>query len=169
MNPTVSHLAKMMASCGALVFVVGAAQATTPEFSGKVTSSIEPSTGHVKVCFKETGLPNKATTYTVKGKVTASYACRNRGGNCPPGQDTTINKTVAVSETYRPDKHGTVTACITLKVPKADPSPCPDEMALVLESVSWVGIVVTDVTNTIGPVYAYPSKQMLNYGACPAP
>lgn len=113
-------------------------------------------------------MPNKPTTYTGKATVTASYACRNRGGNCPPGQDTTIKKTVAVSKTYSPDKYGNVSVCIELKVPKPATSPCPDQMALVLRSVSWSGITITDVTNAVGPVLASPSKHMVNYGSCPA-
>jgi hypothetical protein len=168
MNPTVRPYARTMAVIAALFCVAGAANATsTPQFSGKVTSSIDQKTGEVKVCFKETGL-KKPTTYTAKGAVTAAYACRNRGGNCPPGQDTTIKETVAVSATHSPDKYGVVTACIVLKVPKPGSSPCPDEMALVLKSVSWTDIAVTDVTSKIGPVLAYPSKQMVNYGSCPA-
>ena len=104
MNPTVRTFVRAIAACAALSFVAGAAHATA-QFSGKVTSSIDPKTGNVKVCFKETGL-KKPTTYTAKAMVTASYACRNRGGNCPPGQDTTIRQTVAVSATHSPDKYG---------------------------------------------------------------
>lgn len=167
MNPTVRTYAPTMAVAAALFCAAGAAYAAA-QFSGKVTSSIDQKTGDVKVCFKETGLPNKPITYTARGMVTASYACRNRGGNCPPGQDTTIKDTVAASATHTPDKYGVVSACIVLKVPKPSSSPCPDEMALVLKSVSWSGITVTDVTSKIGPVTAYPSKHMVNYGSCPA-
>ncbi len=162
-----THGTGAMALCAVLLGASGMAQATA-QFSGKVTSAIDHTSGEVKVCFKETGLPKKPTTYTAKGTVTASYACRNRGGNCPPGQDTTIKETVAVSATYTPDKYGVVSACIVLKVPKPTSSPCPDEMALVLKSVNWSGISISDVTNAVGPVYAYPSKQMVNYGVCPA-
>ncbi len=167
MNPNIQRYAMTMAVCGALFGAAQPAQATA-QFSGKVTSSIDQNSGTVKVCFKETGLPNKPTTYTVKGTVTAAYACRNRGGNCPPGQDTTIKQTVAVSATYTPDKTGTVSACIHLKVPKPSSNPCPDEMALVLKSVSWYGLSITDVTNAVGPVACTPSKLMVNYGSCPA-
>ena len=167
MNPTLRHFAGTMAICGALFCAVGGAQAA-PVFSEKVTSSIDPKTGDVKVCFKETGLTVKPVTYTAKGTVTASYACRNRGGNCPPGQETTVKETVSHSITYTPDKYGNVTACIVLKVPKAGNSSCPDEMALVLKGVSWSGITISDVGNSIGPVSAYPAKQMVNYGVCPA-
>jgi hypothetical protein len=166
MNPTVRPCARKMAAIAALFCVAGAANATA-QFSGKVTSSINQKTGDVKVCFKETGW-KKPPTYTAKGAVTAAYACRNRGGHCPPGQNTTIKETVAASATYTPDKYGVVTACIVLKVPKPATSPCPDEMALVLKSVSWTDISVTDVTSKIGPVLAYPSRQMVNYGSCPA-
>jgi hypothetical protein len=171
MNTTVKYFAGTMALCGALFCTVGAAQTTTTTTTAKfteVTSTIYKETGNVKVCFKATGLPIKATTFIAKGTVTATYACRNRGGNCPPGQDTTIKQTVAVSVTHTPDKNGSVSACIWLKVPKADPSTCPDEMALVLKSVSWSGISISDMPNSIGTVYAKPSKQMVNYGSCPA-
>lgn len=42
-------------------------------------------------------------------------------------------------------------------------------MALVLESVSWSDISITDVSNQVGPVLAHASKQSVNYGSCPAP
>ena len=42
-------------------------------------------------------------------------------------------------------------------------------MKLVLQSVSWTDLSITDTTNKVGPVAAYPSKQSANYGACPAP
>lgn len=167
MTHTFTSCVRTLAMAGALSCLAASAQATA-QFSGKVTSEIDQKTGNVKVCFKATGLPQKPTTYTVKGTVTASYACRNRGGNCPPGQDTTIKETVAVSATYSPDKYGSIAACIVLKVPKPSSNPCPDQMALVLESVSWTGISITDVTNKIGSVYASPSKQSVNYGSCPA-
>lgn len=171
MNLSIKQYASTLAVCGALFCAAGAAQANPqsygPQFSGKVTSSIDPKTGDVKVCFKEIGLKNKAVTYLAKANVTASYACRNNGGNCPPGQDTVIKETVSASATYAPDKHGTVSACITLKVPKPKKNPCPGPMDLVLESVSWSNISITDVTNKIGPVAAYPSKQSVNYGSCP--
>ncbi|MFB9242953.1 hypothetical protein IV454_20230 [Massilia antarctica] len=174
MNSTVNHHARTLAVCGALFCAFGTAQANPPpepktQFAGKVTSSIDPKNGDVKVCFKEIGVKNKAVTYTAKAEVVASYACRNPGGNCPPGKDTIVKKTVATSATYAPDKYHTVSACITLKVPKPDKNPCPGPMALVLESVSWSNISITDVTNMIGPVSAYPSKQSVNFGSCPAP
>ncbi|MDM5180217.1 hypothetical protein PO883_23830 [Massilia sp. DJPM01] len=176
MDFIVNHYARTLAVCGTLVCAFGTAQANPypqpqpkPQFSGKVTSSIDPKNGDVKVCFKEINLKNKAVTYTAKASVVASYACRNHGGNCPPGKDTVVKQTVATSATYAPGKHGEVSACITLKVPKPAKNPCPDSMSLVLESVSWTNITISDVTNGIGPVAAYPSKQSVNYGSCPAP
>lgn len=164
MYPAIKHYASTLAVCGALMGA-GAVHATT-QFSGKVTLTVEQSTGYAKVCFKETGV-KKPITYTVTGKVTANYACRNRGGNCPPGQETTIKETVNSSATYSPDKYGNISACIVLKVPKPTSSPCPDEMALVLKSVEWSHMAITDVTNRIGPVFCTPSKEIVNYATCP--
>ncbi|MCE3602126.1 hypothetical protein LXA47_00675 [Massilia sp. P8910] len=95
MNSTVNHHARTLAACGALFCAFGAAQANpAPEpktqFAGNFTSSIDPKNGDVKVCFKEIGVKNKAVTYTAKAEVVASYACRNPGGRCPPGQDTIV-------------------------------------------------------------------------------
>ncbi|MDQ1834518.1 hypothetical protein [Massilia scottii] len=176
MNSTVKHFGRMLAVCGALSFAFGTAQANPqsypvkkPQFSGKVTSSINPKTGELKVCFKEIGLNyNKSVTYVAKAMVVASYACRNNGGNCPKGQETAIKENVSASATYSPDKSGTVSACITLKVPKLSKNPCPGKMDLVLQSVSWSHITLADVTNKVGPVDAHPSKQSANFGVCPA-
>ncbi|MDQ1813205.1 hypothetical protein RBA41_07810 [Massilia sp. CCM 9210] len=172
MNSTVKHFGRMLAVCGALSFAFGTAQANPqykPQFSGKVTSAIDPKTGDLKVCFKEIGLNNKSVTYTAKASVVASYACRNNGGNCPKGQQTTVKETVSASATYAPNKYtNSVSACITLKVPKLSKNPCPGKMDLVLQSVSWSHITLADVTNKVGPVDAHPSKQSANFGVCPA-
>lgn len=175
MNLSVKQYASTLAVCGALFCASGTAQAnyyqpSGPQFAGKVTSSIDPKTGDVKICFKETGLKKEQkVSYLAKGNVVASYACLNNGGNCPKGQDTTIKQTVTESASYAADKYGTVSACITLKVPKPKQNPCPGPMKLVLKSVSWTDLSITDKTNNVGPVAAYPSKQSVNYGACPAP
>ncbi|ATQ77839.1 hypothetical protein CR152_27550 [Massilia violaceinigra] len=162
----------MLAVCGALSCAFGTVQAnpqSKPQFSGKVTSSIDPKTGDLKVCFKEIGLNYKPVTYVAKASVVASYACRNYGGNCPKGQETVIKEKVSATATYSPNKYtGSVSACITLKVPKLSKNPCPGKMDLVLQSVSWSHITITDVTNKVGPVDAHPSKQSANFGVCPA-
>lgn len=171
MKLSINQYASTLAVCGALLCAAGPAQANPsgPQFSGKVTSSIDPKTGDVKICFKETGLKkDKAVSYLAKGNVTASFACLNPGGNCPKGQETSLKDIVTASATYSPDKHGNVSACITLKAPKPKQNPCPGPMKLVVQSVSWTNLSITDVTNKIGPVAAYPSKQSVNYGACPA-
>jgi hypothetical protein len=165
MHPTFQHFTTVLA--GAALWCAAGAASATPEFSGNVTLSVDPTTGYAKVCFKETKLPKKPVTYTVTGKVTATYACRNRGGNCPPGQDTTIKENVDSSATYTPDKYGTVSACIVIKVPVPHKSPCPDEMALVLKSVTWSHMAISDVNHAIGPVACTPSKLTVNYGSCP--
>ncbi|QYF93691.1 hypothetical protein KY495_00145 [Massilia sp. PAMC28688] len=152
---------------GAALWCASGTVQATPAFSGHVTLSVDQNTGYAKVCFKETKLPKKPVTYTITGRVTASYACRNRGGNCPPGQDTTIKDNVNASATYTPDKHGTVSACMVIKVPAPHKSPCPDEMALVLQAVNWSGMAISDVTHAIGPVACTPSKTTVNYGSCP--
>lgn len=176
MNLSVKQYASTLAVCGALFCASGAAQASYgqqpsgPQFSGKVTSSINPQTGDVKICFKEIGLKkDKQVTYLAKGNVTASFACLNNGGNCPKGQNFTIKQTVTASASYSPDKYGTVSACITLKAPQAKSKACPGPMKPLLQSVSWTDLSITDVTNKVGPVAAYPSKQSVNFGACPAP
>ncbi|NHZ39261.1 hypothetical protein [Massilia aquatica] len=173
MNLSLKQYAGTLAVCGALFCAAGTAQANPqsygPQFSGKVTSSIDPKTGDVKICFKETGLKkDKEVAYLAKGNVTASYACRNPGGNCPKGQESSIKQTVTATAKYAADKYGTVSACITLNVPQPKHNPCPGPMKLVLQSVSWTDLSITDTTNKVGPVSAYPSKQSVNYGACPA-
>ncbi|NHZ87745.1 hypothetical protein F2P45_01665 [Massilia sp. CCM 8733] len=176
MNLSLKQYAGTLAACAALFCAAGTAQASYghqpsgPQFSGKVTSAIDPKTGDVKICFKETGLKkDKQVDYLAKGTATASYACLNPGGNCPKGQYTSIKENVTAKASYSPDKYGTVSACITLKVPKAKQNPCPGPMKLLLQSVSWKDLSITDTTNKVGPVAAYPSKQSVNYGACPAP
>lgn len=165
MHPNIKLISGALAVAGALA---GPAHATSkPEFSGKVTLSVDQKTGFAQVCFKETGLHKKPVTYTITGNVTAAYACRNRGGQCPPGQDITIKDSVNSSATYTPDKYGVISTCIVLKVPKPENSPCPDDMALVLESVQWTKMAITDVTNMVGPVACTPNKETVNYGTCP--
>lgn len=39
-------------------------------------------------------------------------------------------------------------------------------MTLVLESVRWTDLSITDVTNKLTAA-AYPAKQSVNFGSCP--
>ncbi len=166
MNSTVQQAVRCLALCGLILWAAAPVLAATPAFVGTTTATIDQSSGNVKACFRESGLSGKLTMYAAKSIVTAAYACRNRGGNCPAGKDTTIRQTVAVPAIYSPDQHGSVSACIVLRVPRAGSSPCPDDMTLVLRSVSWTGVSASDVSNMIGPMHADPARIKISYGAC---
>jgi hypothetical protein len=166
MNPTIDRAVRSLPLYGLFLCAASAALATPPVFVGTATATIDQSSGNVKACFKESGLPAKLTMYAAKSIVTAAYACRHRTGDCPPARDKTIRQTVAVPAIYSPDRHGSVSACIVLKVPRAGSTPCPDDMTLVLKSVSWTGVSASDVSNMIGPMHADPARIKISYGSC---
>ena len=170
MNPVFKRYAKMMAVCAMFMGTVGTAYAANPHFIGKVTSEINNVSGDVRICFKVAGLGNnQGVNITASGTATATYVCRNAGGNCPNAENKkTVTGQVSATQQFTSDRNGQVEACITINPPSAGGFTCPGNQQVVLSSVSYSGLAVAIGSNG-DTATATPPDQSINRGACPAP
>lgn len=130
-----------------LILAASAAFADAPKFhsaSGSVNNS-----GALVVSFDERGLGNNNVTYTLTAEASASYACINGGGQHPQATNKeTVNSEVSAGGTFQP-RNGRVTASLTAGPPSAGDFSCPPGQRLVLASVCYTNIVLTDTTNGV--------------------
>jgi hypothetical protein len=105
--------------------------------------------GGLLVSFIEVGLgDNEVTTYLVTADASATYVCVNNGGNRPQAANkATVGGPVSVSATLTADQNGRVEG--SLPVPPLGPGEfgCPKGQNMVLESVSYTNVLVTDTTH----------------------
>lgn len=169
MNTVFKQCAKMVAVCGVVMGTVGTAYAANPHFIGKVTSEIDNASGDVRMCFKVAGLGNnQGVNITASGTASATYVCRNAGGNCPNADNKkTVTGPVSTTQQFTSDRNGQVEACITINPPSAGGFTCPGNQQVVLSSVSYSGLKVTLGSNG-DTATANPPIQSINRGACPA-
>ena len=168
MNTIFKRCAKMMAVCGIFTGAMGTAYAANPHFIGKVTSEMVNASGNVKMCFKVAGLSNnQGVDITASGTATATYVCRNAGGNCPNAANKkTVTGPVSATQQFTSDRNGRVEACITLNPPGASGFTCPGNQQVVLSSVSYSGLKATIGTNG-DTATANPATQEIDRGTCP--
>ncbi len=77
---------------------------------------------NLRVCFKEAGLGDAATNYSLTATLTATYMCVNNGGKVPSDpKKTSVSEISGVTGTFSP-KNGTVSACLDLS-PRRRPRP----------------------------------------------
>lgn len=167
---TVKQWATKMAACGVLMGTIGAAYAANPHFVGQVNATIDNVTGTAQLCFKVAGLGNnESIDISASATASATYVCRNAGGNCPNAANKkTVTGPVTATQKFTSDQNGQVEACITLTPPSAGGFTCPGNQQVVLTSVSYTGLKVT--IGASGPsATAVPSMLSINRGACPAP
>jgi len=114
-----------------------------------VVASVSSSTGALTVSFTEAGLGNLDVNYTLTATGTAVYACVNGGGNHPKASNKeTVSSELSGGATFTP-QNGKVTGAITLDAPSAGAFSCPSGQSLVLASVSYTSVVLTDTSNSV--------------------
>lgn len=103
------------------------------------------------VSFKEAGLGDtQLITYVLSANATAEYACVNKGGQHPQASNKeTVSGPVSATGTFTSGKNGQVTASLTLTPPSSGSFSCPPGQQLVLVSVSYSTITLTDTTNGV--------------------
>ena len=131
-----------------LVAVTAAvALAAAPKFHS-ATSSVNNS-GALVVSFDERGLGNENIDYTLTADATATYACINGGGKHPQAANKeTFADDVSGGGSFEP-KNGRVVASLSAGPISAGDFSCPSGQRLVLASVSYTNIVLTDTTNGV--------------------
>jgi hypothetical protein len=123
------------------------ASADAPKFHS-ATSAVN-NAGALVVSWDERGLGNTNIDYTLTADASAVYACINGGGNHPQAANKeTVNAEVSANGSFEP-KNGRVQASLSAGPPSAGSFSCPNGQRLVLASVSYTNIVLTDTTNGV--------------------
>lgn len=143
----------------ALAVSVGVAAAAAHFMSA---SSTVADSGALVVSFDESGLGNGDINYTLTADATATYACINGGGNHPRAANKeTVNGDVSGGGTFQA-KNGRVKASVSAGPISAGDFSCPSGQALVLASVSYSNIVLTDTTNNVSVNLGSTSRTFFN-------
>jgi hypothetical protein len=130
----------------AAVVLANPAAAVAAKFHS-ATGSIN-NNGSLTVSFDERGLGNGDIDYTLSAHYSAVFACINGGGKHPQAANKeTINGDAAAAGTFAA-KNGRVQASLTTTpAPSAGDFSCPNGQRLVLASVTYTHILLTDTTN----------------------
>lgn len=132
------------------------ALADAPKFHS-ASSSVD-SSGALVVAFDERGLGNENIDYTLTADATAVYACINGGGKHPQAANKeSVNGDVTGGGSFEP-RNGRVTASLSAGPISAGDFSCPSGQRLVLASVSYTNIVLSDTTNGVSTPVADASR-----------
>jgi hypothetical protein len=135
----------------AMVAIVALAFAATavaaPHFQS-ATSSVN-NDGALVVNFDERGLGNLNVDLTLNADATAVYACINGGNKHPQAANKeTVQGQLTAGASFAP-KNGRVVASLETGPLSAGDFSCPSGQRLVLASVSYTNIVLTDTSNNV--------------------
>jgi len=159
MRASLRRIAVTTATLVAVLALATAAWAGAPKFHS-ATSSVN-NDGALVVNFDERGLGNDNIDYTLTADATAVYACINGGGNHPQAANKeTVNAEVSAGGSFEP-KNGRVVASLSAGPPSAGDFSCPSGQRLVLASVSYTNIVLTDTTNGVSTSVPDASRTFL--------
>jgi hypothetical protein len=131
-----------------LALPVGATAAGSAHFIKSQTSA--SLSGNNLVCtFKEAGLSAGSTeTITCTADASATYECINGGSKHPKASNKeTVGGPVSGSDTFTVDQNGNITGSVTAEPPGPGDFSCPSGQTLVLSSVSYSNVVLTDSTS----------------------
>ena len=143
----------------AVLALASPAFADAPKFHS-ATSSVN-NAGALVVNWDERGLGNLNIDYTLTADASAVYACINGGGNHPQAANKeTVNAEVSASGSFEP-KNGRIVASLAAGPPSAGAFSCPNGQRLVLASVSYTNITLTDTTNGVSTPVADASRVFL--------
>ena len=137
-----------------LTAAAGIASAQSPHFV-KADVGFSGSGANLSVTFKESGLgDNLLVNLTASADASAVYACINNGGNHPQATNKeTVSSAVSASGTFSV-KNGTTSGTLTLTPPEPGSFSCPNGQRLVLSSVTYSNVAITDTTNNVSKSFA---------------
>lgn len=109
--------------------------------------------GDLLVSFRESGLGNSPTPGSVQVEVTAQasaeYACINGGKKHPQAANKeTVTAPVAGTGDFPIGNNGSASGTLRIAAPSAGSFSCPPGQSLVLASVTYSTILISDNTNT---------------------
>jgi hypothetical protein len=132
----------------ALALPLAATAAGSAHFIKSQTSASQ--VGNNLVCsFKEAGLSAGSTeTVTCTADASAVYLCINGGSKHPQAANKeTVNSTVSGSGSFNVDQNGNIVGSVTATPPGPGDFTCPSGQTMVLDSVSYSNITLTDSTS----------------------
>jgi len=136
-----------LTACAFALLFAGPASADAPKFHS--ASDSVNAAGALVASFDERGLGNTNIDYTLTADASAVYACINGGGNHPQAANKeTVNSEVSANGSFEP-KNGRVQASLSAGPPSAGSFSCPSGQRLVLASVTYTNVVLTDTTNGV--------------------
>lgn len=139
-------LAAVAAACAA---TTGAQASTSGAHFMHDTGDSVNSAGALVISIDEAGVGNATVNYSVSTDASATYACINGGGNHPQAANKmTFSSHTTGSASFSPI-NGRVTASFDVGPLSADGFSCPGGQTLVLASVSYSNVLLTDTTNGV--------------------
>jgi hypothetical protein len=142
------------------------ASATSGAHFFNVSSSVN-NAGSLLISYDESGVGNATVNYTVHiDSASATYACINGGGNHPKAANKeTVSSSLTIGFSRDP-KNGRVTGATSPPIGPQDKGAfeCPSGQTLVLASVSYTGITLTDTTNNVSTPVPDASRTFVNLG-----
>ena len=164
MSTSLKAIVVAIAVAVAALAFTSTAGATSGAHFFNVTSTVNAD-GALLVNYDESGVGNATVNYTIHiDNASAVYACINGGGNHPKAANKeTVSGGLTVGFSIDP-KNGRVTGATS---PPIGPQPvgafsCPSGQALVLASVSYTGITLTDTTNGVSTAVPDASRIFVN-------
>ncbi len=147
MSKSLRWIVLATAALVATLAFAAAASADAPKFHS-ATSAVDNG-GALVASWDERGLGNTNIDYTLTADASAVYACINGGGKHPQAANKeTFNAEVSANGSFEP-RNGRVQASLSAGPPSAGSFSCPSGQRLVLASVSYTNIVLTDTTNNV--------------------
>lgn len=155
-------LATTVIVCAAIAFWVAPASATSGAHFFSTTGSVD-SSGALVVSWDEAGVGQQQVNYVLTADSTATYACINGGGNHPKAANkaTLSGPLTSPSVGFLP-QNGRVRGSISVGPISAGSFSCPSGQTLVLASVSYTNILLTDTTNNVSTSVADTSRTFFN-------
>jgi hypothetical protein len=149
-------------ACAALTFWAATASATSGAHFFSATGSVNNS-GALVVSWDEAGVGQQQVNYVLTADSTATYACLNGGGNHPKAANkASFAGPLASPNTGFQPLNGRVQGSLSVGPISADGFSCPSGQRLVLASVSYTNILLTDTTNNVSTSVADTSRTFFN-------
>jgi hypothetical protein len=128
----------------------------------KATASINDS-GALVVTFDEAGVGQQQVDYVLSADASATYACINGGGNHPKAANkATFNGPVSSPTIGFQPENGRVKGSISVGPLGSGSFSCPSGQTLVLASVSYSNITLTDTTTNVTASIGSVSRTLIN-------